>query len=170
MANKYGGFYENPGGVVQSNEWYTPPEIFTKLKVDFDLDVASPKEKIPWLPTENWFSKDDDGLKQDWFGFVWCNPPYGKETGLWLEKFIKHDNGIALVNSRTDTRWFHNYATKADILCFVKGRISFYKPHSVNKHIQGQPSSTGTLLLGCGDKAIQAIKKAKLGYNVINNK
>jgi len=170
MANKYGGFYENPGGVVQSNEWYTPPEIFTKLKVDFDLDVASPKEKIPWLPTENWFSKDDDGLKQDWFGFVWCNPPYGKETGLWLEKFIKHDNGIALVNSRTDTRWFHNYATKADILCFVKGRISFYKPHAVNKHIQGQSSSTGTLLLGCGDKAIQAIKKAKLGYNVINNK
>ena len=56
MANKYGGFHENPGGKVQSNEWYTPPEIFTKLKVDFDLDVASPKEKIPWLPTEFWFS------------------------------------------------------------------------------------------------------------------
>ena len=169
MANKYGGFHENPGGVVQSNEWYTPPEIFTKLKVDFDLDVASPKEKIPWLPTEFWFSKDDDGLKKEWFGFVWCNPPYGKETGIWLEKFINYGNGIALVNARTDTRWFHNYATRADILCFVKGRISFYKPHAVNKHIQGQPSSTGTLLLGCGKKAIQAIEQAKLGYNIRND-
>ena len=169
MANKYGGFHENPGGVVQSNEWYTPPEIFTKLKVDFDLDVASPKEKIPWLPTEFWFSKDDDGLKKEWFGFVWCNPPYGKETGIWLEKFINYGNGIALVNARTDTRWFHNYATRADILCFVKGRISFYKPHAVNKHIQGQPSSTGTLLLGCGKKAILAIERAKLGYNIRND-
>ena len=169
MANKYGGFHENPGGVVQSNEWYTPPEIFTKLKVDFDLDVASPKEKIPWLPTEYWFSKDDDGLKKDWFGFVWCNPPYGKETGVWLEKFINYGNGIALVNARTDTCWFHNYATKADILCFVKGRISFYKPHAVNKHIQGQPSSTGTLLLGCGYKAVQAIEQADLGYNIRND-
>ena len=35
-----GTWYENPGGVVQSNEWYTPPEIFTAQKVNFDLDEA----------------------------------------------------------------------------------------------------------------------------------
>ena len=169
MTNKYAGYHENPGGLVQSNEWYTPPEIFTALKVDFDLDVASPKEKIPWLPTEFWFSKDDDGLKKDWFGFVWCNPPYGRETGLWLEKFINYGNGIALVNSRTDTKWFHNYAIKSDVICFVKGRLSFYKPHKVNQLIQGQSASTGTLLLGCGDKAIQAIQQADLGYVVVND-
>tara|TARA_R100001480_G_scaffold150705_1_gene151577 strand:+ start:5 stop:514 length:510 start_codon:yes stop_codon:yes gene_type:complete len=169
MTNKYAGYHENPGGVVQSNEWYTPPEVFTALKVNFDLDVASPKEKIPWLPTEFWFSKDDDGLKKDWFGFVWCNPPYGRETGLWLEKFIDYGNGIALVNSRTDTKWFHNYAIKSDVICFVKGRLAFYKPYKVNQLIQGQSASTGTLLLGCGDKAIQAIQQADLGYVVVND-
>ena len=110
-----------------------------------------------------------DALKKDWFGFVWCNPPYGRETGLWLEKFINYGNGIALVNSRTDTKWFHNYAIKSDVICFVKGRLSFYKPHKVNQLIQGQSASTGTLLLGCGDKAIQAIQQADLGYVVVNN-
>ena len=50
MTNKYAGYHENPGGVVQSNEWYTPPEIFTALKVNFDLDVASPINPIPWIP------------------------------------------------------------------------------------------------------------------------
>ena len=26
-----GTWYENPGGIVQSNEWYTPPELFHTL-------------------------------------------------------------------------------------------------------------------------------------------
>ena len=134
-----GNWYENPGGIVQSNEWYTPPEVFTALKVN---------------------------LKKDWFGFVWCNPPYGKDTGLWLKKFIEHGNGIALVFSRTDTRWFHDYATKADILCFTKGRLAFYRPNAVDQYVQAKQGSTGSLLLGCGDKAIQSIKQANLGYNV----
>ena len=164
MTNKYAGYHENPGGIVQSNEWYTPPEVFTALKVDFDLDVASPKEKIPWLPTEFWFSKDDDGLKKDWFGFVWCNPPYGTETGLWLEKFINYGNGIALVNSRTDTKWFHNYAIKSDAICLIKGRLAFYKGN-----VQAKQGSTGSMLLGCGDKAVQAIQQADLGYVVVND-
>ena len=59
-----GTWYENAGGLVQSNEWYTPPEIFIALKTDFDLDVASPKEKIPWIPADYWFHEGNDGLKK----------------------------------------------------------------------------------------------------------
>jgi len=92
---------------------------------------------------------------------VWCNPPYGKDTGLWLEKLIQHGNGIALVFARTDTRWFHDYATKADILCFVKGRLAFYKGN-----VQAKQGSTGSLLIGCGNKAIEVINQAQLGLNV----
>jgi hypothetical protein len=161
MGNKYGGFYENPGGKVQSNEWYTPPKLFSSLNTTFDLDVAAPKGGVPWIPAKNHFYKEIDGLKQDWYGFVWCNPPYGKDTGIWLEKFIKHGYGIALVNARTDTRWFHNFATQADILCFVKGRLAFYKGN-----VQAKYSSTGSLLIGCGEKAVNVIIKAKLGLNV----
>tara|TARA_Y100001937_G_C7074756_1_gene310063 strand:- start:657 stop:1148 length:492 start_codon:yes stop_codon:yes gene_type:complete len=161
MGNKYGGFHENPGGKPQSNEWYTPPKLFTSLNTTFDLDVAAPKGGVPWVPAKNHFYKEIDGLKQDWYGFVWCNPPYGKHTSVWLEKFINHGNGIALVNSRTDTRWFHNFVTKADILCFIKGRLAFYKGN-----VQAKYSSTGSLLVGCGEKAVNVIIEAKLGLNV----
>ena len=163
-----GTWYENAGGMVQSNEWYTPPEIFIALKTDFDLDVASPKEKIPWIPAEHWFHKDNDGLQKDWFGFVWCNPPYGKDTGKWLQKFVEYGNGIALVFSRTETQWFHDYAVQADILCFIKRRLAFYKPHAVDQYVQAKQGSTGSLLIGCGEQAIKAIKQAKLGYVVEN--
>jgi hypothetical protein len=34
-------------------EWYTPPEIFTAMETDFDLDVCSPgAEIVPWIPVE----------------------------------------------------------------------------------------------------------------------
>lgn len=160
---KHGTWYENAGGVVQSNEWYTPPEIFEALGTEFDLDVATIKGGVFWIPAKNHFYKEIDGLNQDWFGFVWCNPPYGKETGKWLKKFIEHGNGIALVFARTDTRWFHDYAIKADILCFIKGRLAFYKGNE-----QAKQGSTGSLLIGQGLKAINAIENANLGYNVRN--
>ena len=65
--------------------------------------------------------------------------------------------------ARTDTRWFHDYAIKADILCFVKGRLAFYKGNE-----QAKQGSTGSLLIGGGLKAINAIENANLGYNVRN--
>ena len=156
-----GNWYENPGGIVQSNEWYTPPEIFEKLNTTYDLDVAAPKGGVPWIPAANHYYEEINGLKQDWQGFVWCNPPYGKDTGLWLKKFVEHGNGIALVFARTDTRWFHDYAIQADILCFIKSRIAFYKGS-----VQAKQGSTGSLLIGCGTKAIEVIKQAELGLNV----
>jgi phage N-6-adenine-methyltransferase len=159
-----GTWYENPGGVVQSNEWYTPPELFDTLNTTFDLDVAAPKGGVPWIPAKNYYHEEIDGLKQDWNGFVWCNPPYGKDTGLWLDKFIQHKNGIALVFARTDTKWFHNYAINSDAICFIKGRLAFYKGN-----VQAKQGSTGNMLLGCGDKAVQVIQQADLGYVVVNN-
>ena len=60
-----------------------------------------------------------NGLKQKWHGTVWMNPPYGKFTENWLDKFIKHNNGIALVFSRTDTKWFQNYVKKSDAVLFA---------------------------------------------------
>lgn len=166
MNSQVGGgkiaFYENIGGIVKSNEWYTPPEVFEKLNTTFDLDVSAPKGGVPWIPAKNHFHIELDGLKQQWNGFVWCNPPYGKETANWLKKFVEHRNGIALVFARTDTKWFHEYAIKSDILCFIKSRIAFIKDNQ-----QANCGSTGSLLIGCGEKAIQVIKNTDLGFVVL---
>ena len=151
----------NKGGIVETNEWYTPPEIFKKLNTTFDLDVAAPKGGVPWIPATDHYYKEIDGLKQDWQGFVWCNPPYGSNTAIWLKKFIEHNNGIALVFSRTDTLWFHDYCTQADILTFYINRIKF-----INKGKQAKKGVTGSIFVGCGKNAVKILEQANLGYNV----
>jgi hypothetical protein len=46
--------------------------------------------------------------------------------------------------------------------------LAFYKPHAEDQYIQAKQGSTGSLLIGCGEKAVESIKQAKLGYIVQN--
>jgi hypothetical protein len=84
----------NEHGVRSNDIRCTPPalvEICRKLvDVDrFTLDVAaSPGNAI----CEDYYSleRGQDGLKQCWYGHVWCNPPYS-DIGSWVRKaWIEH--------------------------------------------------------------------------------
>ena len=145
---------------IQSVDWHTPPEVFDKLDLEFDIDVASPVGGVDWIPANKYYTEQDDGLSQNWEGTVWMNPPYGKYTAKWLDKFIQHGNGIALVFSRTDTKWFHNYVNKADAVLFIKGRLFFYKSGIKTKHSAGN----GSILIACGEKAVNALEQSGLGW------
>lgn len=115
-----------------------PPHIFQPLQ-PFDLD---PCESIdpPWRIAKIGYNENFDGLKANWQGFVWCNPPYGTQTKLWLKKMKEHNHGIALIFARTDTRMFHDYIFKADAILFIKGRLSFYKNDGTQAGTAGAPS------------------------------
>ena len=56
------------------------------------------------------------------------NPPYGREIGKWMKKAyaesLRGNTVVCLVPSRTDTKWWHEYATKGKIT-FIKGRLKF---------------------------------------------
>lgn len=158
------GFIEVRGGKINTVEWYTPPEIFNALNTTFDIDVASPVGGVPYIPAKNYFTKEDNGLKQEWYGNVWMNPPYGKQTEIWLNKFITHNNGIALVFSRTDTLWFHNIVSKADAILFVKGRLCFYK--NGVKPDSSDRAANGSLLVACGEDNVNSLKQSGLGLFV----
>jgi len=148
----------------ESIEWYTPPGIFKALRLEFDLDPASPgAARVPWLPAKKHLTAAEDGLKTPWEGRVWLNPPYGSETTVWMEKFVAHHNGVMLVFSRTDTWWFHNLAVKADALCFVKGRIKFV---ASNGEVGKSGSGAGSLLLACGSECVEALRNSGLGFFV----
>lgn len=165
MGDKFKSFIEVPKGAdhIKSVDWWTPPEIFTALDMEFDLDVASPIGGVDWIPAKKYYTEIDDGLKQDWYGTVWCNPPYGRYTRNWLEKFIEHHDGIALVFARTDTIWFHDYITKADAILFIKRRLSFY-----NRGIKGDTAGSGSMLVACGEKSVKALEQSGLGWFVNN--
>lgn len=110
------------------DEWLTPPYILEALG-HFDLDPCAPEShNRPWPMADSHFTKEDDGLVQEWFGRVWLNPPYGRETHKWVRKLAEHGNGIALIFARTETgTWFPWIWRKADALLFLDSRISFYR-------------------------------------------
>ena len=109
--------------------WSTPQAFYDKYNkaYNFDLDVCATKDNAK---CDNYYTIDDDGLDQDWKGTVWMNPPYGREIGKWMKKASKsHGIGkaksiVCLVPSRTDTKWWHDYAMKGKIT-FIKGRLKF---------------------------------------------
>jgi len=106
-----------------TDEWLTPKWILDKLNCNFDLDPCAP-EKRPWETANYYYTKG--GLEKEWFGKVWLNPPYSNQAVKWLEKLVKHKDGIALVFARTETKWFFdNVWDHADALLFLKGRIYF---------------------------------------------
>ncbi|HEN5962516.1 DNA N-6-adenine-methyltransferase [Streptococcus agalactiae] len=111
--------------------WETPQNFFEKLneEFNFNLDVASSDNNAK---CKNHFTVDDDGLSQDWTGNVFCNPPYGREIGKWVEKAYKeslepYNNVIVLlIPARTDTKYWHDYIFgKATDIRFLKGRLKF---------------------------------------------
>lgn len=108
-----------------TDEWLTPPEIIHSLG-SFDLDPCSPVIR-PWSTAVAHYTVEDDGLQQPWTGRVWCNPPYGPETGIWLQRLADHGDGIALIFARTETDMFHRFVwSRADSILFLRGRLHFY--------------------------------------------
>lgn len=117
----------------KSNEWETPQDLFDKLNADyhFTLDPASTEENHK---CDKYYTKENDGLSKDWRGeVVFCNPPYGKEIGVWVKKCYDESRRgvkiVLLVPSRTDTRWFHEYLYNRDgdgiRIEFLRGRLRF---------------------------------------------
>jgi hypothetical protein len=89
---------------MANDELYTPKHIFDALNLTFDLDVCAPKEGPLHTPANKWFSLEDDGLTKEWVGRVWMNPPYSNPTP-WIDKWIDHKNGFALV-AFSKSNWF----------------------------------------------------------------
>jgi phage N-6-adenine-methyltransferase len=108
--------------------WETPKELFDKLDSEFHftLDVCA---LVSNAKCARFFSPAEDGLKQDWAGTCWMNPPYGRTIGQWVQKAFESAQGgatvVALLPSRTDTRWWHFFVTKAREVRFLPGRLKF---------------------------------------------
>ena len=109
-----------------TGEWSTPQDFFDDVDSAFhftvDAAASSENHKCP-----SYWDKALDGLHQDWRGtegMIWCNPPYGRGIGEWLEKGPYTDS-IFLVPARTDTRWFKEAFEWAAELYLIAGRLKF---------------------------------------------
>lgn len=147
--------YEKQG---ESDEWYTPRYIFDALGITFDQDVASPVGGPRHVPCKSWIDPTHDGLKAEWTGLVWMNPPFGHQSTkrLWLQKFFDHGSGIALLPDRTSAPWWQEFAPLADCVLFVSPKVKFERPDGSI----GEQPGTGTTLLAAGERASFALEHA----------
>jgi hypothetical protein len=154
---------EHEPSIGQSDDWYTPPEIFASLGLVFDLDPCSPGP-WHWVPARKIYSKADDGLAQKWEGLVFMNPPFGGRNGHvpWLRRFIEHANGIAIVRAYTSAAWFHEWAVRVDTMLFPRGKTKFIRPDGTI----GRAPGHGVVLLGMGARASRALRESALGFVV----
>jgi len=111
----------------RSNNWGTPQGLFDILNEQFlfELDVCATSENAK---CKKYYSPEEDGLKQEWKGVCWMNPPYGREIGKWTKKAYESALAgaivVCLVPARTDTSWWFDYCAKGEIR-FIKGRLKF---------------------------------------------
>lgn len=113
----------------KSDEWGTPAELFNEYnkRFHFTLDPCCTHENAKCTKH---YTKDEDGLVQDWTGeTVWCNPPYSN-VYTWCKKALNEaiEHGVTtvmLLPSRTDTRWFHDVVIPWATIRFLRGRLRF---------------------------------------------
>lgn len=155
----------------KNNEWYTPSKYIEAARTvmgGIDLDPASCELANQTVKATKYFSKEENGLAQEWYGRIWLNPPYGRFndenagyssgrrlgggksiSALFIDRLLKAyqamyvEQAILLVTSDTDAAWFiplWNYP-----ICFADHRVLFHRPGLEN---QGQFFGTCFAYLG----------------------
>ena len=120
-----------------SNEWATPQALFNRIAErygPFDLDPCCTDKTAL---CNAYYTAKENGLIRSWGNVridgeatrVFCNPPYGRQIGKWVQKAyeesLKGVIVVCLIPSRTDTQWWHQYCMKAVKIDFIKGRVKF---------------------------------------------
>lgn len=142
-----------------TDEWYTPPELITQLGGvnSFDLDPCAPVE--PLYPTaKKMYDRRQNGLSQPWGGRVWLNPPYSRPLiEQFVAKMVEHNNGIALLFNRCDSKMFQEliFPNMAGIL-FMRRRIKFLRPDGS----RGNSPGCGSVLIAFGQENARILQES----------
>ena len=154
MTSKYGRNREN---YQPRDEYYTPKWIFENMGLIFDLDPAHPNHKTD-VPCKEYYTKEQNGIELNWFGNVWLNPPFS-ESKIWVQKFINHRQGIALLPF-AKSAWFTGLWNDVDAVMPLPYNTKFTFNGKTNGSIF---FLTGLFAYGKGNvEAISKIGKVRL--------
>ena len=122
-----------------ADEWYTPADVVEAARTamgGIDLDPASCEVANCVVRARRYWTIDDDGTRQPWFGRVWCNPPYSREAkAKFMEKVSVEKFRVAalclLLNADTSTS-FPDIAKDAQAIAMIDRRLRFTGPGGHN--------------------------------------
>lgn len=116
----------------ESDDWWTPQWLFDLLHAEFGFqtDVCA---SLANHKCNHYYTREQNGLAQQWIGTCWMNPPYGRSSGdapigRWIEK--AYESALAgatvtcLVPARTDTSWWWEFCIRGEVR-FLPGRLRF---------------------------------------------
>lgn len=111
-------------GLTSSNtdEWPTPDYLFDELnkEFNFNLDVCATDHNHK---CDQYFTKEIDGLSQDWKGVCWMNPPYGRTINQWLKKAVISARGGGYRSMSNSSKDRHALVERLCSLCI---RVEIY--------------------------------------------
>ncbi len=121
----------------ESQDRRTPKDMFDELDkiFNFQLDPCTSASKPGNLGTPHYYTKKDDGLRQNWSKYksVFVNPEFAYMP-VWLDKSYYESldscTVVVLAPVKAETQWWHTYALNedgrgADEIWWVKGRTTF---------------------------------------------
>lgn len=110
--------------------WCTPQDFFDRLNAEFGF-VLDPAATDKTAKCSLYYTPETDGLSQSWDrgGAVFCNPPYGREIGKWVQKaFEEARGGIRLFylsqRGRTQHIFTITFTGKRKFASYVGGFVS----------------------------------------------
>lgn len=135
-ATSTGDFHVSQG----NNDWYTPAEYIEAARAvmgGIDLDPASSDQANQVVQSSSYFTKETNGLQQEWHGRVWMNPPFSMPLiKQFAEKMADEfesgrvQQAIVITNNGTETQWFHTLLKTSGVFCLLRSRAKFYSPGS----------------------------------------
>ena len=149
--------------------WETPQDFFHELNKEFrfNVDVCAIESDTK---VSSYINPDIDGLAVLWNGNCWCNPPYDRSIGNWVQKaYDESQRGSLIVcllpGRSSDTKWFHRYVMRASEIRFIKGRLQF-----LHNGEAGQGSSISNIIVVfrpycTGPPVVSSIDKTGRSYN-----
>lgn len=128
-----------------NDEWETPNIILKKAMMDFDvlpfLDVCATEQNAKF---SSYFTESNDALSQKWIYPFFMNPPYSKVYDFLKHGYEQHKkyniDGLVLIYSKTDTKYWHEFIENKAETHFIKGRIKFEKKGIPSKSSSPYPS------------------------------
>lgn len=137
---------------MKKNDILQTPEWVWRELGSIDLDPCAGADTS--IAKTNWaLERGENGLICDWFGFVYCNPPFSQKE-QWANKMIDHGNGILILPERGSAPWFGPLAQAAGSYWVMGKKINFV----------GGPSSNnlGSVLFLFGKDACNRILNSNL--------
>ncbi len=130
-----------PSRRVTADDWYTKPEIIEKVTAALggciDRDPASHVQANMVVQARRFFTVGDEtdratrgGLRQDWGGRVFVNPPF-EDWKHFVPKIVREADRceaiIALGFTRTlSAKYFRPLLDRSDAMVLVTGRLTFW--------------------------------------------